>query len=95
MKNRFQQLAGIKENNLTQFDMKNRFQQLAGIKEETIDVENLKKLVDNSTTLKNRLQTVNNAKELEEFLEYILSIINPKITGVNVSKLKGIIDNKF
>ena len=75
--------------------MKNRFQQLAGIKEETIDVENLKKLVDNSTTLKNRLQTVNNAKELEEFLEYILSIINPKITGVNVSKLKGIIDNKF
>ena len=75
--------------------MKNRFQQLAGIKEETIDVENLKKLVDNSTTLKNRLQTVNNAKELEEFLEYILNIINPKITGVNVSKLKGIIDNKF
>lgn len=75
--------------------MKNRFQQLAGIKEETIDVENLKKLVDNSTTLKNRLETVNNAKELEEFLEYILSIINPKITGVSVSKLKGIIDNKF
>lgn len=75
--------------------MKNRFQQLAGIKEETIDVENLKKLVDNSTTLKNRLQTVNNAKELEEFLEYVLSIINPKITGVNVSKLKSIIDNRF
>ena len=83
-------VSGIKENN-----MKERFKQLAGIKEETIDVENLKKLVDNSTTLKNRLQTVNNAKELEEFLEYILSIINPKITGVNVSKLKGIIDNKF
>ena len=75
--------------------MKDRFQKLAGIKEETIDVENLKKLVDNNSTLKNRLQTVNNAKELEEFLEYILSLINPKITGVNVSKLKGIIDNKF
>lgn len=75
--------------------MKDRFQKLAGIKEETIDVENLKKLVDNNRTLKNRLETVNNAKELEEFLEYILSLINPKITGVNVSKLKGIIDNKF
>ena len=75
--------------------MKDRFQKLAGIKEETIDVENLKKLVDNNSTLKNRLQTVNNAKELEEFLEYILSLINPKITGVSVSKLKGIIDNKF
>lgn len=83
-------ITGITENN-----MKDRFKQLAGIKEETIDVENLKKLVDSNRTLKNRLETVNNTKELEEFLTYVLSIINPKITGVNVSKLKGIIDNRF
>lgn len=37
MKNSFQQLAGITENNLTQFNMKERFQQLAGIKEVTTD----------------------------------------------------------
>jgi len=83
-------ITGITENT-----MKDRFQKLAGIKEETIDVKNLKKLVDSNRTLKNRLETVNNAKELEEFLTYVLSIINPKITGVNVSKLKSIIDNRF
>ena len=32
-------IAGIKENNLTQFDMKERFQQLAGIKEATTTTE--------------------------------------------------------
>jgi len=83
-------ITGITENT-----MKDRFQKLAGIKEETIDVKNLKKLVDSNRTLKNRLETVNNAKELEEFLTYVLSIINPKIKGVNVSKLKSIIDNRF
>ena len=88
----------IKENNLTQFNMKERFQQLAGIKEKEVksaDVKSLVKLVDNNTTIKNKLQTVNNAQELQEFLEYILNTINPKISGVNVGKLKSIIDNRF
>jgi hypothetical protein len=78
--------------------MKERFQQLAGIKEEEIksaDVKSLVKLVDTNTTIKNKLQTVNNAQEVYEFLEYILNTINPKISGVNVSKLKSIIDNRF
>ena len=83
---------------ITEFDMKERFQQLAGIKEEEIksaDVKSLVKLVDTNTTIKNKLQTVNNAQELQEFLEYILNTINPKISGVNVGKLKSIIDNRF
>jgi len=91
-------VAGITENNLTQFNMKERFQQLAGIKEEEIksaDVKSLVKLVDTNTTIKNKLQTVNNAQEVYEFLEYILNTINPKVSGVNVSKLKSIIDNRF
>jgi hypothetical protein len=83
---------------ITEFDMKERFQQLAGIKEEEIksaDVKSLVKLVDTNTTIKNKLQTVNNAQEVYEFLEYILNTINPKVSGVNVSKLKSIIDNRF
>jgi len=91
-------ISGFTENNLTQFNMKERFQQLAGIKEEEIksaDVKSLVKLVDNNTTIKNKLQTVNNAQEVYEFLEYILNTINPKVSGVNVSKLKSIIDNRF
>ena len=86
-------VTGITENT-----MKDRFQKLAGIKEEEIksaDVKSLVKLVDTNTTIKNKLQTVNNAQELQEFLEYILNTINPKISGVNVSKLKSIIDNRF
>jgi hypothetical protein len=83
---------------ITEFEMKDRFQQLAGIKEEEIksaDVKSLIKLVDTNTTIKNKLQTVNNAQEVYEFLEYILNTINPKVSGVNVSKLKSIIDNRF
>jgi hypothetical protein len=83
---------------ITEFKMKDRFQQLAGIKEKEVksaDVKSLVKLVDNNTTIKNKLQTVNNAQELQEFLEYILNTINPKISGVNVGKLKSIIDNRF
>jgi hypothetical protein len=83
---------------ISEFKMKDRFQQLAGIKEEEIksaDVKSLVKLVDTNTTIKNKLQTVNNAQEVYEFLEYILNTINPKVSGVNVSKLKSIIDNRF
>jgi len=78
--------------------MRERFQQLAGIKEEKIksaDVKSLVNLVNTNTTLEKKLQTVNNAQEVYEFLEYILSTINPKVSGVNVSKLKSIIDNRF
>jgi hypothetical protein len=83
---------------ISEFKMKDRFQQLAGIKEEEIksaDVKSLVKLIDTNTTIKNKLQTVNNAQEVYEFLEYILNTINPKVSGVNVSKLKSIIDNRF
>jgi hypothetical protein len=87
-------ISGITENKIIQMKKSDLIKM---IKEEikSSDIKSLVKLVDNNTTLKTKLQTVNNAQELQEFLEYILNSINPKITGVDKSKLKSIIDNRF
>ena len=61
----------------------------------TSDVETLTKLIENNTSLMNRIKTVNNGQELNEFLEFILNNINPKISSINKMKLKGIIDQRF
>ena len=66
-----------------------------GEKPKTSDVNNLTKLITANTSLLNRLQTVNNNNEVIEFLTYILNTINPKITGVNRTTLKKIIDDRF
>ena len=59
------------------------------------DVVNLTKIVDSNTTLKNALQKVDQPTEVVSFLKYIINAINPKITGVNASALKTIIDDRF
>ena len=59
------------------------------------DVVNLTKIVKSNTSLINALQKVDQPTEVTSFLEYILSTINPKITGVNTSALKTAIDNRF
>jgi len=59
------------------------------------DVVNLTKIVDSNTTLKNALQKVDQPTEIASFLKYIINAINPKITGVNASALKTIIDDRF
>ena len=64
-------------------------------KPKTSDVTNLTKLMTANTSLLNRLKTVNNNNEIIEFLTYILNTINPKVTGVNRSALKKIIDDRF
>jgi hypothetical protein len=67
----------------------------AGETPKTSDVNNLTKLMTANTSLLNRLKTVNNNNEVIEFLTYILNTINPKVTGVNRSALKKIIDDRF
>jgi SepF-like predicted cell division protein (DUF552 family) len=59
------------------------------------DVVNLIKMIQSNTPLVNALQKVDQATKVVSFLEYILSTINPKITGINTSALKTIIDNRF
>jgi hypothetical protein len=98
LKNNYKQrtITGIKENTMNK-------QQLRKLIRETIlevtttpsDVGNLTKIVGSNITLKNALQKVDQPKEVESFLEYIINAINPKITGVNVSALKTIIDDHF
>jgi hypothetical protein len=70
--------------------------------------KNLKKSIvyKEKTTLKNiykffsrveqnKLKTVNNGKEVTETLTFILNNINPKVSGVNKSALKALIDQRF
>lgn len=59
------------------------------------DVVNLTKIIKSNTSLVNALQKVDQPSEVLFFMEYILSTINPKITGVNTSALKTAIDNRF
>ena len=88
-------VTGIKENM--------KIQQLRKLIREIIlseiqtpsDVVNLTKIVKSNTSLMNALQKVDQPTEVTSFLEYILSTINPKITGINTSALKTAIDNRF
>jgi hypothetical protein len=43
----------------------------------------------------NKLKTVNSGQEVTETIAFILNNINPKASGVNKSKLKSIIDQRF
>lgn len=88
---RMQQLAGINEAVAPNTPPGAK----AGEKPKTSDVTNLTKLMTANTSLLNRLKTVNNNNEIIEFLTYILNTINPKVTGVNRSALKKIIDDRF
>jgi len=98
LKNNYKQrtITGISENTMNK-------QQLRKLIKETIlevtttpsDVVNLAKIVDSNTTLKNALQKVDQPTEVVSFLKYIINTINPKITGVNASALKTIIDDRF
>jgi len=88
-------VTGIKENM--------KIQQLRKLIREIIlseiqtpsDVVNLTKIIKSNTSLINALQKVDQPTEVTSFLEYILSTINPKITGINTSALKTAIDNRF
>ena len=59
------------------------------------DIITLTKIIQSNSSLKNALQKVDQPSEVLSFMEYILSTINPKITGVNTSALKTAIDNRF
>jgi hypothetical protein len=81
----------------------NRLQELAGVAptkpiaapKQTADVTSLTKMIQSNTSLMNKLKTVNSGQEVTETIAFILNNINPKASGVNKSKLKSIIDQRF
>ena len=62
---------------------------------QTADVANLTKMIQSNSSLMNKLKTVNNGQEVTETIAFILNNINPKASGVNKTKLKSIIDQRF
>jgi hypothetical protein len=62
---------------------------------QTADVAGLTKMIQSNTSLMNKLKTVNSGQEVTETIAFILNNINPKATGVNKTKLKSIIDQRF
>jgi hypothetical protein len=90
---RMQQLAGvISESQLDEIVPK---ASTAAAPKQTSDVASLTKMLQSNTSLMNRLKTVNNGQEVTETIAFILNNINPKASGVNKSKLKSIIDQRF
>ena len=90
---RMQQLAGvISESQLDEIVPK---APIPAAPKQTSDVAGLTKMIQSNTSLMNKLQTVNNGQEVTETIAFILNSINPKATGVNKSKLKSIIDQRF
>ena len=90
---RMQQLAGvINESQLDEIVPK---APTSATPKQTSDVAGLTKMIQSNTSLMNKLQTVNNGQEVTETIAFILNSINPKATGVNKSKLKSIIDQRF
>ena len=67
----------------------------AAAPKQTSDVASLTKMLQSNTSLMNKLKTVNSGQEVTETIAFILNNINPKATGVNKSKLKSIIDQRF
>jgi hypothetical protein len=59
------------------------------------DVAGLAKLIQANSSLINRMKTVTNGQEVNELIEFILNTIPEKVTGVNKTKLKSIIDQRF
>jgi len=62
---------------------------------QTADVAGLTKMIQSNSTLMNKMKTVNNGQEVTETIAFILNNINPKAAGVNKTKLKSIIDQRF
>ena len=62
---------------------------------QTADVASLTKMLQSNSSLMNKLKTVNNGQEVTETIAFILNSINPKASGVNKTKLKSIIDQRF
>ena len=90
---RMQQLAGvISESQLGELAPS---APAAAAPKQTSDVAGLTKMIQSNTSLMNRLKTVNNGQEVTETIAFILNNINPKASGVNKSKLKSIIDQRF
>ena len=81
----------------------NRLQELAGVTpakpttapKQTADVTSLTKMIQSNTSLMNKIKTVNSGQEVTETIAFILNNINPTASGVNKSKLKSIIDQRF
>ena len=90
---RIQQLAGIISE--SQLDEVTPPAPAAAAPKQTSDVAGLTKMIQSNTSLMNRLKTVNNGQEVTETIAFILNNINPKASGVNKSKLKSIIDQRF
>jgi len=89
-------ITGIKENMKTQQQLRKLIREIILSEIQTpSDVVNLTKIIKSNTSLINALQKVDQPSEVLSFMEYILSTINPKITGVNTSALKTAIDNRF
>ncbi len=62
---------------------------------QTADVASLIKMIQSNSSLMNKMKTVNNGQEVTETIAFILNNINPKAAGVNKTKLKSIIDQRF
>jgi len=90
---RMQQLAGVISE--SQLDEITPPAPAAAAPKQTSDVAGLTKMIQSNTSLMNRLKTVNNGQEVTETIAFILNNINPKASGVNKSKLKSIIDQRF
>jgi hypothetical protein len=95
---RFQKLAGINEDATS---APTPIAQAANTKlaspaaKQTSDVASLTKMIQSNTSLMNKLKTINNGQEVTETIAFILNNINPKASGVNKTKLKSIIDQRF
>jgi hypothetical protein len=95
---RFQKLAGIKEDATSApapVTTSTNTKPAAPAAKQTADVANLTKMIQSNTSLMNKLKTVNNGQEVTETIAFILNNINPKASGVNKTKLKTIIDQRF
>ncbi len=87
---RFQKLAGILKEDATSAPAP-----AAPAAKQTADVAGLTKMIQSNSSLMNKLKTVNSGQEVTETLAFILNNINPKASGVNKTKLKSIIDQRF
>ena len=96
---RFQKLAGINEDATSApapaTPPTANANPAAPAAKQTADVAGLTKMIQSNTSLMNKLKTVNSGQEVTETIAFILNNINPKASGVNKTKLKSIIDQRF
>ena len=87
MKDRFQQLAGIKEAE------ERALPNLDGIK--TGDAKQAANFIRNNKQLQKLMGNINSASEVTEFFQVVLGYLRDDITGVNKQNLKSLIDARF